>query len=413
MVTPTLSKLLINGDRLLTNIAKLAEIGQLPNGGVQRIAYSSADIEARQLIRQWMSEVNMQVSVDAGGNIIGRYAGTHSDLPAIATGSHIDTVPNAGHYDGVYGVLAALEVVRSLQENALQLNHPLLVIVFADEEGSMLGCKALSGNLIQDPSYYCRADGMDIQTCLSRIGGDWQKIERAKGNSRDFAAFVELHVEQGPVLESTGIQIGVVEGIVGQRRYWISVRGSASHAGTTPMSMRQDALVAAAQVILSVNRLANTPGQQVATVGRMQVSPNAPNTIPAFVKMSLDIRDLNDQKLDDLIESLKSDLEAIAASTQTQINLEPILQNKSALASPEIQMAIAQACQDLELSYLNLPSRAGHDAQEMAKLADMGMIFVPSQNGLSHSELEYTSPEQCIQGANVLLHTLLKLDQQI
>jgi len=151
----------------------------------------------------------------------------------------------------------------------------------------------------------------------------------------------------------------------------------------------------------------------VATVGRMKVSPNAPNTIPAFVEMSLDIRDLNDQKLDDLIESLKSDLESIAATTQTQIDLEPILQNKSALASPAIQMAIVQACQDLELSYLHLPSRAGHDAQEMAKLTDMGMIFVPSQNGLSHSELEYTSPEQCIQGANVLLHTLLKLDRQI
>jgi len=195
-----------------------------------------------------MSEVGMQVSVDAGGNMIGRYAGVNSELPAIATGSHIDTVPNAGHYDGAYGVLAALEVVRSIQENALQLNHPLVVIVFADEEGSMLGCKAISGSVIQDPSYYSRADGMDIQTCLSRIGGDWKQIDRAKGDFRDFAAFVELHVEQGPVLESAGIQIGVVEGIVGQRRYQISVRGSASHAGTTPMSMRQDALVAAAQV---------------------------------------------------------------------------------------------------------------------------------------------------------------------
>lgn len=407
------SPLSINGDRLLASMATLAKIGQLPNGGVQRLAYSPSDIQARQLVQQWMIAADMQVKIDAGGNIIGRYAGRRPDLPAIATGSHIDTVPNAGHYDGTYGVLAALEVVRSLQENSLQLEHPLEVIVFADEEGSMIGCKAMSGSLFQELDPDHRVDGMDMQTCLANIGGNWQQIESAKRDRREFCAFLELHVEQGPVLDSAGMQIGIVEGIVGQRRYVITVQGNASHAGTTPMSMRQDALVAAAQVVLSVNRLANMPGQQVATVGKMEVSPNAPNTIPAFVEMSLDIRDLSNQHLDNLMEILRSDLAAIAAATQTKISLQPFLRNEPALASLEIQAAIAQTCQDLELTYLHLPSRAGHDAQEMAKLADMGMIFVPSQNGVSHSETEYTSPELCVQGANVLLHTLLKLDQQI
>lgn len=412
MAIPMISTLSINSDRLLASIYELAQIGQLPNGGVQRIAYSTADIQARQLVQEWMIAADMQVRIDSGGNIIGRYAGRRHDAPAIATGSHIDTVPNAGYYDGAYGVLAGLEVVKSLQENTLQLNHPLEVIVFADEESSMIGSKAMSGSVNRDPDSYHRADGMDIQTCLGRIGGNWQQIDQAKRDRSDFAAFLELHVEQGPVLDRAGIQIGVVEGVVGQRRYTITVHGSASHAGTTPMSMRQDALVASSQVVLSVNRLANLPGQQVATVGRMKVSPNAPNTIPALVEMSLDIRDLSDQKLDSLIELLEKDLKAIAATTQTKISLQPVLRNKPALASPVIQAAIAQTCHDLGLAYLYLPSRAGHDAQEMAKLAEMGMIFVPSQNGVSHSETEYTSPEHCVQGAKVLLHTLLYLDRK-
>jgi N-carbamoyl-L-amino-acid hydrolase len=411
MAIPMLSTLSINGDRFLTSIATLAQVGQLSNGGVERIAYSTEDIQARQLVKQWMLEADMQVKIDAAGNIIGRYVSGHGDQPAIATGSHLDTVPNAGHYDGAYGVLAGLEVVRTVKENNIKLKHPLEVIVFTDEEGSMIGCKALTGNFSPDPDSYHPVAGT-IQTCLEKIGGDWQQIAQAKRDRHELAAFVELHVEQGPVLESASIQIGVVEGVVGQRRYTISVQGRASHAGTTPMSMRQDALVAAAQVVLSVNRLANLTGNQVATVGKMLVSPNAPNTIPAFVEMSLDIRDLSDQTLDTLIESLECDLKNIAATTQTQISLQPTLQNKPALASEAIQTAIAQTCQELELTYLHLPSRAGHDAQEMAKLAEMGMIFVPSQNGLSHSESEYTSPEHCVQGANVLLHTLLKLDRQ-
>jgi N-carbamoyl-L-amino-acid hydrolase len=411
MAIPMLSTLSINGDRFLTSIATLAKIGQLPNGGVERIAYSPEDVQARQLVKQWMLEADMQVRIDAAGNIIGRYVSGHGDQPAIATGSHLDTVPNAGHYDGAYGVLAGLEVVRTVKENNIKLKHPLEVIVFTDEEGSMIGCKALTGNFNPDPDSYHPVAGT-IQTCLQGIGGDWHQLAQAKRDRHELAAFVELHVEQGPVLESASIQIGVVEGVVGQRRYTISVKGRASHAGTTPMSMRQDALVAAAQVVLSVNRLANLTGNQVATVGKMLVSPNAPNTIPAFVEMSLDIRDLSDQTLDTLIESLECDLKSIAATTQTQISLQPALRNKPALASQAIQTAIAQTCQELELTYLHLPSRAGHDAQEMAKLAEMGMIFVPSQNGLSHSESEYTSPEHCVQGANVLLHTLLKLDRQ-
>jgi beta-ureidopropionase / N-carbamoyl-L-amino-acid hydrolase len=403
------TQLAVNGDRLNQSIARLAQIGALPNGGVKRIAYSQEDIEARNLIQHWMRELQMQVRVDAAGNIIGRYPGQNPDIPALATGSHIDTVPCGGHYDGCYGVLAGLEVVRVLQENQVKLNSALEVIVFTDEEGSMIGSKAISGRIINDPNYYRRPDGTDIQTCLARVGGDWHSITQAHSNSQELAAFIELHVEQGPILESMNKQIGVVEGIVGQRRFQITVKGSANHAGTTPMQMRCDALVAAAQVILAVNQIGNTPGQQVATVGKIEVLPNAANVIPGWVEMSLDIRDLSSLHIDSLLEQLRIYLEEIAVTTNTQIRLNPCLHNEPALAEPYLQQAIAFSCESLNLTYTHLPSRASHDAQEMAQITDMGMIFVPSKMGLSHDANEYTSPEQCTQGANVLLQTLMRL----
>ena len=409
MKSLTTTGLLVNGDRLNQSIACLAQIGKLPNGGVKRIAYSQEDIKARSLIKQWMKELQMQVNVDTAGNIIGTYLGKYPNLPALATGSHIDTVPCGGHYDGSYGVLAGLEVIRVLRENQLQLDRSLQVIVFTDEEGSMIGSKAISGRVINDPGYYRRPDGTDIQSCLEKIGGNWNEINQSRLTSQNIAAFVELHVEQGPVLESMHKQIGVVEGIVGQRRFNITVKGSANHAGTTPMSMRCDALVAASQVVLAFNQIGNTPGQQVATVGKMQVLPNAANVVPGWVEMSLDIRDLSSLHIDSLLEQLRNHLEEIAVATNTQIRMTPRLYNEPALSEEYIQKAISFSCTNLNLSYTHLPSRASHDAQEMAQITDMGMIFVPSEMGVSHDANEYTSPEQCTQGANVLLQTLIQL----
>lgn len=403
------AELLVNGDRLNQSIADLASIGQLSNGGVKRIAYSTEDVEARNLVQQWMKELGMEVKIDAAGNIVGKYAGKNPVANAIATGSHIDTVPCGGHYDGAYGVLAGLEVVKVLKENQIQLDRPIEVIVFTDEEGSMIGSKAISGRVVRDPEYYRRPDGTDIQTCLKRVGGNWDNIVQACRSLEDIAAFVELHVEQGPVLESMSKQIGVVEGIVGQRRFNITVKGSANHAGTTPMQMRCDALVAASQVVLAVNKIGLTPGQQVATVGKMKVLPNAANVVPGWVEMSLDIRDLSSLHIDSLLKQLRIRLEEIAVATNTQIRLNPCLHNEPALAEPYIQKAIALSCENLALSYTYLPSRASHDAQELAVISDMGMIFVPSKMGVSHDASEYTSPEECIQGANVLLQTLIRL----
>lgn len=404
------SLLSIHGDRLNHNLNTLAEIGKLPKGGVRRISFSQEDQLARQLVKNWMEEAGMSTRIDAAGNLIGRYAG-RQDLPALATGSHIDSVPSAGRYDGTLGVLAGIEMVRTLNFQQVVLNHPIEVIVFTDEESSMIGGKAIAGTLNPDPDYYRRKDGTSIQECLKRVGGDWNAIATARRSRADLAAFVELHVEQGGVLESQQAEIGVVQGIVSMNRYNLTVTGSPNHAGTTPMNLRQDALVAASQIVLTVNQFANHLAEGiVATVGSLNVWPNATNIVPGRVELSLDIRDLSSDTVMALVERLQTQIEAIAHQTQTTITMEPALNAPPTLASPSIMEAIAHVADQLTLSHIELPSRAGHDAQEVGRITDMGMIFVPSRGGISHSEDEYTPPEQCTQGADVLLNTLIRLD---
>ncbi|MEL6139158.1 MAG: Zn-dependent hydrolase [Cyanobacteria bacterium J06628_6] len=409
-------QLTIDGPRLMRSMAEIGAIGALPDGGVRRLAFSPEDIQARQIVREWMMAAGMTVRTDAAGNLIGRYPGRFPHSPALATGSHLDTVPKAGIYDGTYGVLAGLEVVRTLHDQGLQLDHPFEVIVFADEERTMVGSKAMTGQASLTPADYDHPHYDAIQPSVNRIGGCWDQLLAAQRQKGSLAAFVELHVEQGPVLETAGNPVGLVTGIVGQRRYLITVEGQASHAGTTPMGMRQDALVAAAQIVLAVNELGCAQddlltGDQVATVGAMKLSPNVANTIPGQVELTVDLRDLSNACLDRMVTALESRMGAISAQTQTRIQIKPQLRNEPVPVSSHIYNTISQACQTLQLPACPLPSRASHDAQIIAHITDMGMIFIPSQAGISHAETEYTAPEYCIQGANVLLHTLLQLDQ--
>jgi len=403
-----------NSERLNRKLTELAQIGQLANGGVSRVAFTDEDLRAREQVKSWMFEAGMTVRIDAAGNIIGRYSRQNNQAAALATGSHIDTVPIAGRYDGCLGVLAGIEVVQTLKENNLTLIHPLEVIVFTDEECSVLGCKAMAGNTVPDPEYYRRNDGTSIQTCLETIGGDWSAIATAKRTPQEIAAFVELHVEQGGVLEYAQTEIGIVKGVVGQYRFKVTILGRPNHAGTTPMTMRQDALVAAAQVVIAVNQLAiTTPGEQVATVGYLDVSPNAVNIVPAQVELKIDLRDLSQSHLDSLIEKMQDLFAEIAIATDTRVEMTETLNVPPTLSAPLLMDTIHQVCDRLGYSYTYLPSRAGHDAQEIGRFTPMGMIFVPSQAGISHSEAEYTSPEQCAQGVNTLLQTLLQLDEKL
>lgn len=411
-MTKTLA-LAINGERLNQKLDELAQIGRGEADVITRLAFSPEDLRARHLVSRWMKEAGMTVRIDAGGNLIGRYAGLDDSSPALATGSHIDTVPSGGRYDGALGVVAGLEVVQVLQESNHRLSHPLEVIAFADEERTMVGSKAMAGTAPADPELYETIDNAPIRDCLERIGGNWDDLSSAKRTCQDVACFVELHVEQGGILEVVDREIGVVEGIVGQQRHRITIRGQANHAGTTPMNMRRDALATAAQLILAVEDMAkHFPGNPVATVGALQVWPNAINIVPGAVEMSLDMRDLSQDVIEHMMEQLRRKIETVAVATRTKIRIKPELKVEPTLATEEIQSLIVESCDELGMTYTHLPSRASHDAQEVGRFTDMGMIFVPSLAGISHSADEYTSPEQCRQGANVLLQTLMKLDKR-
>ncbi|MFZ4638887.1 MAG: Zn-dependent hydrolase [Nodosilinea sp.] len=408
---PLQQHLQINGQRLNQCIEDLARFGQIANGGVSRLAFSQEDVQGRNQVQQWMHGAGLETRLDNAGNLIGRLPGKLAG-PALATGSHIDTVPGGGKFDGVLGVLAGIEIARTLRESAIVLNHPYEVIVFTDEEDTMIGSRAMAGTASLHAADYCRKDGRPIDDCVNQSGGCWSQLSQARRSREQICAFIELHVEQGGVLETAAGQIGVVQGVVGMQRYQINITGRPNHAGTTPMDQRQDALVAAAQVVLAVNRLAtHPPGQRVATVGALQVWPNAANIVPGQVRASLDVRDLDQGVIDHLVQALKLEMAAIAEATHTSIDILPQLNVAPSPAADHIQKIIAGVSADLGLRSLAMPSRAGHDALEMGRFTDMGMIFVPSQGGVSHSEVEYTAPEACTQGANVLLETLLQLDQ--
>lgn len=414
LLTATPTDLAADGARLARSLAELGQIGRLPSGAVRRLAFSEEDRAARALVHGWMEEAGMAVRVDAAGNLIGRYDGLRPGAPVMATGSHIDTVPEGGLYDGALGVLGGIEVVRVLAEHQLRLQHPIEVIAFADEESTMVGCKSMVGHASEDPDSYATALGVPIEEGLASIGGDWQQRPGARRSRQEIAAFLELHVEQGGVLEAVGKQIGVVEGVVGQQRYTIRVSGQANHAGTTPMEMRRDALTTAAQIILAIEDMAlHYPGDPVATVGKLTVWPNAANIVPGQVEFSLDMRDLSHDVIDHMKAQLERRIETIAVARRTRIAMTPQFVVDPSPADPMVQEVISETCADLGLSYTHLPSRASHDAQELGRLTAMGMIFVPSRNGVSHSADEFTSPQQCEQGVNVLLHSLIRLDASL
>jgi N-carbamoyl-L-amino-acid hydrolase len=407
------TNLRVNAERIEQRIKELSEFGRNPEGGVSRVAFSEADVQGREYIMSLMREAGLAVRIDAAGNIIGRREGRDAKRPSIVFGSHIDSVPHGGNYDGDVGVISAIEAAQVLQENGIITRHPLEVIVFSDEEGGLVGSRAIIGDLSQEALEVVSHSGKTIGEGIRYIGGDPDRLDEALRQKDEIKAFIELHVEQGGVLDSKGIQIGVVEGIVGINWWDVTIEGFANHAGTTPMDQRRDALLAAANLIIAVNKVVTSvPGRQVGTVGRIKAEPGAPNVIPGRVVMSLELRDLSADKINQLYQSIRREAETIAQKTGTKITFTPI--DVTAVPAPtdeRIRRIIAESAEELGLSYQFMPSGAGHDAQDMARITPTGMIFVPSVGGISHSPKEYTRPEDMANGANVLLQTILKIDQ--
>ncbi len=398
--------------RMQARIDALAKFGFNPEGGVSRVAYSDADIEARQWLKEQMLELGLTVQVDAAGNIIGRRAGSDNSLPSILFGSHIDSVPGGGNYDGQVGVVGALEVIELMNEQGITTRHPLEVVSFTDEEGGLTGSRAFIGKLTESAMATQSNSGLSIRDGIARVGGDPDRIAEAARDPSTLKAFLELHIEQGAFLHEDEIQIGVVEGIVGIRWWDITVTGVANHGGTTPMNRRTDALVTAAELVQAVSLIASDmEGRQVATVGRIEAFPGAPNVIPGKVVMSLEVRDLDADKMQKVFDAIQRAAASIANEYGTTITFTEIdTASPPAPTDSGLRDVIAGAAEQLGYSYQRMPSGAGHDAQDLATITPTGMIFVPSVGGVSHSPKEFTSAEDMARGASVLLHSILSLD---
>ena len=406
-----LNSLQINQQRLLSRIERLGQIGALPGGGCCRLALTKEDRDARELLIGWMHDLGLEVSIDAIGNIFGSRRGTDSGLP-VMTGSHIDTVRTGGLYDGSLGVLGGLEAIESLNEANVVTRRPLCVACFTNEEGArfapdMMGSLVYVGGMsLEEARATDGIDGELFGDCLDNIqaSGD-QPIGKS-----DVHAFVELHIEQGPTLEEKGMEIGVVEKVQGISWQEFSFMGTSNHAGTTPMRLRQDAGYAAMATSAFVRQLVETiGGDQVGTVGRLEIQPNLVNVVPNKTQFTVDLRNTDSKRLTQAEEELAAFVEKTAQSEGVSFSHRSLARFEPVTFNPEIVDVIEHCADALGYSHMRMPSGAGHDAQMLARVCPTAMIFVPSAGGISHNVEEYTAPEQLYAGVEVLLHTLLEL----
>lgn len=399
--------------RLQEHLAELAHFGaDREGGGVNRVAFSDADVAGRAYVKRLMEAAGLEVRIDAAGNLIGRREGTDRKLATIVVGSHTDSVPHGGNYDGDVGVMGGIEVAQQLRDRHVTLRHALEVVDFTDEEGGLVGSRAMAGELSPATLDLVNTSGRSVRDGIRALGGDPDAIGNARRSPGDLTAYLELHIEQGGTLERTHTDIGVVEGIVGIHWWEATINGVANHAGTTPMDQRQDALVSASELVLAVNAAATElPGRQVATVGRIRAEPGAPNVIPGRVVLSVEVRDLDAARIEAVFERVRARAGEIARARGTHIEFRDLEATAlPALTDPRIQRIIAGAAHELGLTTMVMPSGAGHDAQDIARIAPIGMIFVPSVGGISHSPREYTAPADIANGANVLMHSVLAID---
>ena len=410
----------VDARALRERIEALSQFGRPAGGvfadGVSRTAYSDADIEGRRYVMELMKAAGLQPRIDPAGNIFATRPGAEPRLPPILFGSHIDSVPGGGNFDGDLGSLSARGVLEALDAAGMRTRHPLEIVVWAHEEGFAFGrglaCSRIVAGEITPADMNEVWNGMRRSDAIRRIGGNPDRILEARRAKGAHHCYLELHIEQGGTLERAGVPIGVVEGIVAIDKYDAVVTGFANHAGTTPIAERHDAMLAAAHLTVAVrDAVTRTPGRQVGTVGHIEVTPNSPNVIPGLARLSIELRDLSPQKLVAMMDDIRARAREIAANTQTMIEFIPAMRAAPAVASAEVQSAIERAGASLGLGTSRLPSGAGHDAQMMALLGPMGMIFVPSVGGVSHSPKELTHWEDCARGADVLLRTVLEMDK--
>jgi N-carbamoyl-L-amino-acid hydrolase len=403
----------INGERLWNSLMELAKLGATEKGGVCRIALTDLDRQGRDLFTRWAREAGCEVRVDQIGNIFARRAGRDNTLPPVVTGSHIDTQPTGGKFDGNYGVLAGLEVIRSLNDANVVTEAPLEIAVWTNEEGSrfvpvMMGSGVFADAFTLEHALAQRDnDGISVAEALASIG--YAGAAPASAAASPVGAYFEAHIEQGPVLEANERVIGVVEGALGQRWYDVVLQGMEAHAGPTPMELRKDALLAASELVMEVNRiaLAHAPHGR-GTVGWIENYPNSRNVIPGRVKLSVDLRAADDVVLSAMDAELKASVQRIAAKSKVEATVEQVVYFPPQPFMPTLVSAVREAAKAQGMTWMNVISGAGHDAVYLARVCPTAMIFVPCLDGISHNEIEDAEPGHLEAGCNVLLQAMLQ-----
>jgi N-carbamoyl-L-amino-acid hydrolase len=401
----------INGERLWQSLMDLARIGATAKGGVCRLALTDLDRQGRDLVTAWAREAGMSVTVDRIGNVFMRRPGRNNTLPPVMTGSHIDTQPTGGKFDGNYGVLAGLEVVRTLNDHGIETEAPVEVVFWTNEEGSrfvpvMMGSGVFAGAFTLEHAYAATdTEGRSVREELERIGYIGDEVP----GQHPIGAYFEAHIEQGPVLEDAGVTIGVVHGVLGIRWFDCTVTGMEAHAGPTPMALRRDAMQVAAVIMQEVvaSALRHGPDGR-GTVGMVQVFPNSRNVIPGQVKFSIDLRNSSDALVDQQVAEVRACAERLSAQTGLPVKIEAVSSYPAQPFHPDCVAAVTRAAQRLGYTHMPTVSGAGHDAIYAARLAPAGMIFIPCKDGISHNEIEDAQPEHISAGANVLLQVMLE-----
>ncbi len=406
--------------RVLERLDALYDCGEQENKTHSRIAYSPYDKKGRDLFQQYFRSIGIEPYVDEAGNIHAVLEGSELGLPSILIGSHLDTVPDGGKLDGALGCMVGLEICEVLHENNIQLRHPLEVIVFTDEEGSrfgtgMFGSKAFCGNPMDDFSQRrLDADGNERKAVLKTFGIDCENLSHVKRDPESICCYLELHVEQGRFLEKAQMQLGVVSGIAGLKRYFVSIDGEANHAGSTLMKDRKDALVAASAFISQVPEVVKRCGTEfsVATVGSIQVSPGSVNVVPGWCEFSLEMRDQTVEGLETIQRELQAQLSEIERVYNVDVHMTPVSESTPAAMDETLQDIFEDICKEGEYSYKRMSSGAFHDALPLSNYCKTGMLFVPSVGGISHSPGEYTHPDDIHVGCELFYEAVLRIDNE-
>ncbi|WP_047151833.1 Zn-dependent hydrolase [Aneurinibacillus tyrosinisolvens] len=406
--------LAINAERVWTQLIELAEIGRQESGGVTRTSLSPEDLEARELLIRWMTEAGLEVRIDEAANIIGSLPGTDPSLAPVMVGSHIDSVLNGGKFDGPLGVLGGLEAVRTIIENDIKVQRTIEVVSFTDEEGARFsagftGSKGMCG-LFQRHHLDQMIDknGVTYAQAFEQAGFNPDDYEKANRKPGSIKAFIEIHIEQGKVLENEGLPVGIVSGIAGPMWLGVTINGEAGHAGTTSMNLRFDPGLAAAEVMLQVEQIA-TEYQGVGTIGQIQFEPGGANIIPAQARFSIDMRHINQEQRNQMKEKIESALEFICHKRSLQYDLKVNMDIPPVLCSENIVTIMEEACSDMDLKPFHIVSGAGHDAMIMSHITEVGMIFIRSKDGISHNPKEWSSFEDVSCGVNLLMQSLIRL----